>query len=68
VGVHVGVGQQAELFELVDAQEVGFVELCRHRHSWTYADPATMPTVGDALADARVKRVLSAVATARLSA
>jgi hypothetical protein len=26
VGVHVGVGQQPELFELVGAQEVGFVQ------------------------------------------
>jgi hypothetical protein len=25
VGVHVGVGQQPELFELVDAEEVGFI-------------------------------------------
>ena len=33
-----------------------------------YADPATMPTVGDAPADALVERVLSAAATARLSA
>ena len=26
MGVHVGVGQQAELFELVAGEEVGFVE------------------------------------------
>jgi len=68
VGVHVGAGEQAELFELVDAQEVGLVQLCRCLHSWTYADPATMPTIGNAPADPLVSRVISAAATPPLSA
>ena len=31
----------------VDLDVAQFVDLCGHPHSWTYADPATMPMLAD---------------------